>query len=191
MTTNYDLSGILSLATRVNQTNNSNKVAYKSLFGIDQYGSIMVNSFTDKKYAGMAKACDTNRNGKLQLGEIFKFLSNQSIKKNDIKTGQNRLVYYQETDLKGNITKRAYYGKGDKSQYVYTYNKDGKPLRCEELSSDGSTSSYDLVNGRMEIKDSSGAYKATMPASVLKNKISIGKSVYNEDEPTSFFSKWF
>ena len=124
-----NLSGILPAATKVS---NQGKTTQKPAFEIDKFGNIDVNSMKGGEYYSVAQKYDTNHDGVLKLGELKNFLEDSKISRGNIFTGYpNRTVYYQETDEKGNITKRAYYGKMSDNQYVYTY-KDGVPVSCGE-----------------------------------------------------------
>jgi len=193
--TSPDLSGILNQATKVTSTTTSNKTSktvttQKPLFEIDDYGNIDVKTLKGSSFYNLAKACDKNNDNKLQLAEIAEFLNNESIKNNDVDTGYYRTVYYQEKNSDGEITKRAYYGKGDNAQYVFSYS-NGKAVKCNILMPDGKTYNYDLKNGKVKIgsKNSKKTSQMTIAGKIRNNYEQIGNSVYNEKAEKSILHR--
>ena len=131
-----DLSGVLQEQRVVPVVDKKGKTVgteKRPLFTVDEKGSISVESMKGTKYYSYAQECDSEiKNGWLQCSEIRKFLS--KFKDNDVKTDTYDLMYYQEKNDKGIVTKICTLVKNTNANYadeqtVFHFDDNGNVLR--------------------------------------------------------------
>ena len=200
-----DLSGVLFEPKRkiVYKTRDGKviKTETKPVFEVDDNGSIKVESMKGSKYYEFAKSCDSEiQNGLLQCDEIRQFLGKFSDK--NVDTDTKDLMYYRETNDKGNVIKictlvKKHSANYTEQQFTFNYDNDGKLLSSVLYQTPGHKYEgayiYDLEHNHGTTISCEGdtVTQGRLTETQIKNTIASSDVAKNQQETVfSKFTKW-
>lgn len=199
-----DLSGVLQERKIVKVVDKKGKTLRheeRPLFTVSENGSISVESMRGTKHYAFAQECDSEiKNNLLQGSEIRKFLS--KFNQNDIRTNTDDLVYYQEKNTQGVVTKICTLSQNANAEYtdqqmVFNYDNGGNLRQQILYQTPGmkfeGTYIYDSYNNKVTAYKDDGEIfiNRSMKLKNYNNMNQTSDIVKNQEERTlSKFFRW-